>query len=702
MKTEDNLQELTRYINRDLSWIEFNRRVLEEAQDKETPLLEKAKFLGITSTNLDEFMSVRVAGLLDLQKSGYNKKDFSGYAPASLLRRIFKRTTGFVTEQYKVYKDIVRQLSKHGIRIHSYNELSQTQQKAANQIYHQIVYPVLTPMAIDQARPFPLITSLGLYLAVVLVRNTDAGKEDAQLHFAIVRVPANFSRLVQVPSRGASKAHFIFLEELMKEHIVTLFNGYTPVSVHAFRLTRNSDLTLDERAAEDLLEEIEKEVRRRRWGTPVRLEVEKGIHPYALEQLIEEFEISGSVFEIEGPLDLGCLTKLPDLIHDNAPLKYPEVQPAYPQEFLEEDSMFDVIRRQDVLLYHPYESFEAVNDFVIEAAEDPYVLAIKITLYRVSGNSLLVRALERAAEDGKQVTVALELKARFDEERNIAWAKRLEKAGCHVVYGLVGLKTHAKVTQIIRQEEEGLRRYMHVGTGNYNENTARLYTDVGLFTSDAEIGEDVSSLFNEITGYSSAPKMNQLIAAPTYLSEELAHLIMRETLNARQGKPARIIAKVNSLSNQEIIDHLYEASQAGVKIDLIIRGVCCLRPGVPGLSETITVRSIIDRFLEHSRLFYFENGGAPEAYLSSADWMTRNLTRRVEVMCPVRNTHTRDTLFNILKLHLKDSAKARHLQANGSFTRPEIKTTSFRSQFEAARIKSWKKVVKKTDPLSKD
>jgi polyphosphate kinase len=695
MKTEENMQELSRYINRELSWIEFNRRVLEEAQDPDTPLLEKAKFLGITASNLDEFMSVRVAGLLDLQKNGYNKKDFTGYAPASLLRRIFKRTSAFVAEQYKVYKELTRHLAKYGIRIHPFEELSQTQQKAANHYFHQIVYPVLTPMAIDQSRPFPLINSLGLYLAVVLMRNEEVGKEGAELHFAIVRVPPNFSRLVQVPTRGKAKAHFIFLEELIREHIETLFNGYAPVSVHAFRLTRNSDLVLDEEAAEDLLEEIEKELRKRRWGTPVRLEVEKGIHPYALEQLMEEFEISSEVFEIDGPLDLSCMTRLPDILPDNANLKYPEVQPAYPQDFLEEDSLFEVIRKRDVLIYHPYESFQAVNDFIVEAAEDPQVLAIKITLYRVSGNSLLVRALERAAEYGKQVTVVLELKARFDEERNIAWAKRLEKAGCHVVYGLVGLKTHAKITQIIRQEADGLRRYMHVGTGNYNENTARLYTDVGLFTSDPEIGEDTSSLFNEITGYSSAPRMNQLIAAPTWMAQELSRLISRETEFARQGKPAKIIAKINSLSNQEMIEQLYEASQAGVPIDLIVRGVCCLRPGVPGLSENITVRSIIDRHLEHSRLFYFENGGEPEAYLSSADWMTRNLTRRVEVMCPVRARATREILVRILKLHLKDTAKARLLQANGTYQRAVKEDGGFRSQFEAAKIKTWKKPAKR-------
>lgn len=691
MTLKSNVQEqvTSRYLNRDLSWIEFNRRVLEEAQDEETPLLEKGKFLAISASNLDEFMSVRVAGLRELQKSGYTKRDFTGYTPSGLLRRVMKRTSGFVGEQYKTYRDFHRQLVKEGIRIQSCEELNQTQTKAMDHYYHESVYPVLTPMAIDQARPFPLVNSLTLYLAVVLTRQ-EGGSEEP-LHFAIVRVPSNLSRLVPVPMRGKNKYSFILLEDLIKQHIHTLFSGYTPLSVHSFRLTRNSDLSLDEEGAEDLLEEVEKEVRKRRWGAPVRLEVEKNIHPYALEQLIEEFEIANSVFEIEGIMDLSCLMKLPELLRDHNHLKYPEMQAAYPKELVEAESLFDVLRSQDVLIYHPYESFEAVNDFIMEAAEDPQVLAIKITLYRVSGNSLLVRALERAAEEGKQVTVALELKARFDEERNIAWARRLEKAGCHVVYGLVGLKTHAKITQIVRQEENGLRRYIHVGTGNYNENTAKFYTDVGLFTSDPEIGEDVSTLFNEITGYSEMPELNKLIAAPKRMLIELSKLIDRETANAAMGKPARIIAKVNSLSNQTIIDKLYLASQAGVRIDLIVRGVCCLRPGVPELSENITVRSILDRYLEHSRLFYFENGGQPETWLSSADWMTRNLTRRIEVMCPVKSPATRDSLIRILQLHMKDTAKARHLQSTGQYTRSPEGTTPFRSQFAAASIKSWKK-----------
>ncbi|MBC8078786.1 MAG: polyphosphate kinase 1 [Gorillibacterium sp.] len=689
VKKDDIYQETSRYLNRDLSWIEFNRRVLEEAQDEETPLLEKGKFLAISASNLDEFMSVRVAGLRELQKSGYTKRDFTGYTPAGLIRRIMKRTSQLVTEQYKTYRDFNRQLIKVGVRILTCQELNQTQQKVMDQYYHDIVYPVLTPMAIDQARPFPLVNSLTLYLAVVLIKHDDVSEQP--LHFAIVRVPSNLSRLVPVPNRSKNKRSFILLEDLIKQHIETLFSGYTPVSVHNFRLTRNSDLTLDEEGAEDLLEEIEKGVRKRRWGAPVRLEVEKDIHPYALEQLNEEFEIANSVFEIEGLMDLSCLMKLPDMLREHSHLKFSETNPVYPKELVDAESLFDVLSKQDVLIYHPYESFEAVNDFILEAAEDPLVLAIKITLYRVSGNSLLVRALERAAEEGKQVTVALELKARFDEERNIAWARRLEKAGCHVVYGLIGLKTHAKITQVVRQEEKGLRRYIHVGTGNYNENTAKHYTDVGLFTSDPEIGEDVSTLFNEITGYSEVPELKKLIAAPKYMLKALSELIERETENAKLGKPAHIIAKINSLSNQEVIEKLYAASQAGVQIDLIVRGICCLRPGVPGLSENITVRSILDRYLEHSRLLYFENGGKHEAWISSADWMTRNLTRRIEIMCPVSSPATRDTLIGILKLHMKDTVKARHLQPSGLYTYLPEGTVPFRSQFVAANIKSWKK-----------
>ncbi|WP_426452066.1 polyphosphate kinase 1 [Paenibacillus sp. S-38] len=679
------------YLNRDLSWVEFNWRVLEEAQDPTTPLLERVKFLSIVSSNLDEFMSVRVAGIVDQIKAGYTKKDFTGYTPAGLFKRVMKRAAKMVAEQYRTSREITRALAKEGIILTNYDELNVTQRKAMDEYYHEIVFPVLTPMAVDQARPFPLVHTQSLYLAVVLMKEGEDPEEEP--YFAILQVPSNLNRFIGVPCRTNSKKHeYILLETLIEHHIHTLFSGYTPVSVHGFRLTRNADLTLNEEGAEDLLEEIEIQLRRRRWGAPVRLEVQRGIHPYALQQLIEEFEISDNIFEIDGPIDLTFFMKLSGSLQGYDHLRYPQIKPVYPAELENEDDLFQKLRQQDVLVYHPYESFDAVTDFVTQAANDPHVLAIKMTLYRVSGNSQLIQGLAAAAESGKQVTVVVELKARFDEERNIAWARKLEQSGCHVVYGLVGLKTHAKITLVVRQEPDGLRRYVHVGTGNYNDNTAKLYTDVGLFTTDKIIGEDASALFNEVTGYSAPHNWKAFGVAPTDLMDKLIEKIRREARNAAEGKPARIIAKFNSLSNQQMVDELYAASQAGVKIDLIIRGVCCLRPGVPGLSENITVRSIVDRFLEHSRIFYFGNGGDGEVYLASADWMTRNLTRRVELMCPAFNKGIQQSLIRILQLNLDDNVKARQLQSNGMYERmtPAAGEPPLRSQFEAMRISSWK------------
>lgn len=678
------------YLNRDLSWVEFNRRVLEEAQDAGTPLLERVKFLSIVSSNLDEFMSVRVAGIIEQMKAGYTKKDFTGYTPAGLFKRIMKRTARMVAEQYRTYRDLMRQLAKEGIIFTRYDDLNSTQRKAMDEYYHEIVFPVLTPMAVDQARPFPLVHTQALYLAVVLMKEGDS--EEDEPYFAILQVPSNLSRYIAVPGRTNSKKHeFIQMEDLIEKHIQTLFSGYIPVSVHGFRVTRNADLTLNEEGAEDLLEEIEIQLRKRRWGDPVRLEVQKGIHPYALKQLIEEFEIADLIFEIEGPLDLTCFMKLAGSLQGYDHLRYPPIKSVYPRELDDVEDLFAKLRGQDVLVYHPYESFDAVTDFISDAADDPHVLAIKMTLYRVSGNSPLIQALARAAESGKQVTVVVELKARFDEERNIAWARKLEQAGCHVVYGLVGLKTHCKITLVVRQEADGLRRYVHVGTGNYNDNTAKLYTDVGLFTSHKIIGEDASALFNEVTGYSAPHNWKAFGVAPTDMMEKFFEKIRREEKNASEGKPAHIIAKLNSLSNQQMIDELYVASQAGVHIDLIVRGVCCLRPGVPGLSEHITVRSIVDRFLEHSRIFYFENAGDPEVYIASADWMTRNLTRRVELMCPVFDKQNVQSLINILQLSLRDNVKARQLQSNGMYEPVRLKDAPpQRSQFEAMRIRSWK------------
>ena len=693
-KEASNREVSNRYVNRDLSWLQFNRRVLEEAQDPGTPLLERVKFLSIVSSNFDEFVSVRVAGMIDQIKAGYQKKDFSGYTPSGLVKRIMKRTGEIVHEQYKTYRELSRLLAKQGICcVTEYDDMNVSQQKAMDQFYHEIVFPVLTPMAVDQSRPFPLVHSLGVYLAVVLQRE---GEVEDEPYFAIVQVPSILPRFVELPRRpNSKKVEFILMETIIKRHIHSLFAGYVPVAVQAFRLTRNADMTLNEEGAEDLLEEIEKELRKRRWGAPVRLEIEKGMHPYALKMLQDEFEIDDHIFMFDGPLDLTYLMKFASTLTGYDHLRYPPLKPAYPRELLVEDEhgnrdLFAAFSKEDVLVHHPYESFDAVTDFVVQAADDPHVLAIKMTLYRVSGNSLLVQSLARAAESGKQVTVVVELKARFDEERNIAWARRLEKAGCHVVYGLVGLKTHAKVLLVVRQEPKGLRRYVHVGTGNYNDMTAKLYTDVGLFTTHPVIGEDASALFNEITGYAAPRHWKALSVAPNGLRDSLYQLIRREAENAKAGKPARIIAKINSLSNQEIIDELYEASQAGVKIDLIVRGVCSLRPGVPGLSQNVRVISIVDRFLEHSRVYYFENAGDPEVYIASADWMTRNLTRRIELMCPVFDRKLRQSLVNSLLLSLQDNVKARELQSNGMYVHVRNGGEPIRSQFEALKINTWK------------
>ncbi|MDQ8738547.1 polyphosphate kinase 1 [Paenibacillus sp. LHD-38] len=681
---------LSNYVNRDLSWIEFNRRVLQEAQDPSNPLLERAKFLAIVTSNLDEFMSVRVAGIQMQMRAGLSKMDFTGYTPSGLWKRLIKRATQMVNDQYRTYREVFRGLSREGIFIRSLEELNISQTKAVSDYFHEIVFPVLTPMAVDQSRPFPLVHTKELYLAVLLRQEGDASEEEPL--FAIVQVPSILPRFVPVPGRiNSKKTEFVLLEDLIEQFIDTLFNGYIPFSVNPFRLTRDADITLNEEDAEDLLEEIEKELRRRRWGIPVRLEVAKGMHPYALEMLTEELEIEDNLFEIDGPLDLSFLMKFASAVPGNDNLRYEKLEPVYPREFDDTDDMFEVIRQRDVLMYHPYESFEAVNDFVMQAAYDPNVLAIKMTLYRVSGQSALVQALAKAGEAGKQVTVVVELKARFDEERNIAWARQLEKAGCHVVYGLVGLKTHAKILLVVRREHGTLRRYVHVGTGNYNDSTATLYTDIGLFTSHPIIGGDASALFNEVTGYSSPYEWKAFGVAPSDLKEKLYRLIDRERLNAIAGKPARIIAKMNSLSNQEMIDKLYEASQAGVKIVLIVRGVCCLRPGVPGRSENIQVISIVDRFLEHARIMYFYNGGEEEVYLSSADWMTRNLTRRIELMCPVFDSTLRQILIKMLHLNINDNVKARELQSNGTYEHiVNADKQPFRSQFEAKIISSWK------------
>ncbi|MCM3632513.1 RNA degradosome polyphosphate kinase [Paenibacillus camelliae] len=684
-------KQLSAYLNRDLSWVEFNRRVLQEAQDQRNPLLERAKFLSIVSSNLDEFMSVRVAGVHEQIRAGLTKMDFTGYSPSGLWKRLQKRTKDMVTEQYRTYREIVKCLSKEGIFIREYSELTITAQRAIADYYNEIVFPVITPMAVDQSRPFPHVHTKELYLAVTL-RMEGEEEEGCEPLFAIIQIPSILPRCFAIPSRSNSKKQeFILLEDIITTFIDSLFTGYEVESVSPFRLTRNSDLSLDEEGAEDLLEEIEKELRRRKWGNPVRLEVECDIDAYALKVLKEELEIEEGLYMIDGPLDLSFMMKLSSMVNGHDQLRYKKFDPIYPFEFDEDKDIMSVIAERDVLLHHPFESFEPVNEFVWQAAKDPDVLAIKMTMYRVSGQSSLVKALEYAAAAGKQVTVIVELKARFDEENNIAWAKQLEKAGCHVVYGLVGLKIHAKLLLVVRREKHGLKRYVHVGTGNYNESTAKLYTDIGLMTSNDVIGSDTSALFNEITGYSVPRDWEAFAVAPAGLKARLLKLIDREIEHARAGKEAKIIAKMNSLSNQEMIDKLYEASRAGVHIDLIVRGVCCLRPGLPSISENIRVISIVDRYLEHSRIVYFYNDGEEEVYLSSADWMTRNLEKRVELLCPVFDSELKNLLIVILQLNLADNVKARVLGVNGQYERVAIdEAIPYRSQFESQQVERWK------------
>ncbi|RED84144.1 polyphosphate kinase 1 [Cohnella phaseoli] len=689
------MSSVKKYINRDLSWLEFNRRVLEEAEDAGTPLLERLGFLSIVQSNLDEFMSVRVAGLQAQSKAGYAKTDFTGYTPQGLIKRLMKRSVRMVREQYRTYRELLRLLAKEGVSLSTYADLNDDQKLALTEYFKRIVYPVLTPMAVDQSRPFPLVHSKELYLAVVLKGEQGEEDEEDSTYCAIVQVPSILARTVVVPGRRNSrKLIYLLLEDLIKEHIGLLFSGYRVEAVHAFRATRNSDLTPNEEGAEDLLQEIEKELRRRQRGLPVRLEAEKGIHPDALELLQDELELSEAfIDEIDGPLDLGFLSKFVAALPNYDHLRYPKYEPVYPEEFDDTDDILPILRERDVLVYHPYESFEVVNDFVLEAAADPNVLAIKMTLYRVNVNSVLIKALSQAAESGKQVTVVVEIKARFDEARNIAWARQLEKSGCHVVYGLVGLKTHAKITLVVRKEADTLRRYVHVGTGNYNESTSRFYTDAGLFTSHPDIGADATALFNEMTGYSTPHQWSAFAVAPVGLKPKLFELIDREIASAKNGLPARIVAKMNSLSNQSIIDKLYEASQAGVQIELIVRGVCCLRPGVPGLSDNIRVISIVDRYLEHARILAVAAEGNEEVYITSADWMTRNLNRRVELMCPVYDKGLRLMLMNLLQMNLADNVKARELQSTGSYVRVSNDQTPLRSQFEAADIPLWKSIA---------
>ena len=652
------------FINRELSWLEFDARVLGEAEDVLNPLFERLKFLSITASNLDEFFMVRVASLKDMVNAGYTKKDIAGMTAAEQLAALDERTHAFVKRQYKIYNDeLVPALAKEGFHIiGSHEELTHEQEIFVDKYFHEDVYPVLTPMAVDSSRPFPLIRNKTLNIAALLKKKN--GDDDTE--FATVQVPSVLPRFVRLPGEQDT---IILLEEIIERNIDKLFLNYDILCAYPYRIMRNADLSIDEEDAADLLKEIEKQLKKRQWGQAIRLEVQGNIDKQLLKRLKSELNITDSdIYRIDGPLDLTFLMKLYGSF-DYAKLKTPKYMPAPVPELMNGKNIFEAVREGDILLHHPYQTFDPVVDFVRQAANDPGVLAIKQTLYRVSGNSPIVAALAAAAENGKQVSVLVELKARFDEENNIIWARKLEQAGCHVIYGLVGLKTHSKITLVVRREEDGIRRYVHLGTGNYNDSTAKLYCDMGLFTCSPAIGEDATAVFNMLSGYSEPVGWNKLSLAPLWLRDRFHYLVEREIRHAKEGQEAHIIAKMNSVCDKDIIELMYKASKAGVKIELIVRGICCLIPQLEGVSENITVRSIVGTFLEHSRIFYFENGGNPEIYMASADWMSRNLDRRVEIMFPVEDAKLKKEVKHILDVQLADNVKAQLMQPDGSYVR---------------------------------
>lgn len=650
------------YINRELSWLKFNERVLSEASYKDQPILERLKFVSIFSSNLDEFFMVRVGTLknqLEEKQDGY---DPSGMSVSQQLNSIAKSVHKLVRQQYRTLNQVMKELEKDQLCFIKPEALTVASSEWLHKYFDNMISPVLTPLAVDASHPFPFLSNRSLNLAVSLLdKNKNAS-------VAVIQVPAVLPRILEVPAEKQRRL-FVFLEDVIQLYCSKLFHGYRIKSVVPFRITRNADFLIDEEDTENLLEEVQRSIRRRKRGRAVRLELfhskNKGIKKF----LLEELHISeNDLYELNGPLDLTCFGKFCE-IAGYEHLRHQPVQSYWPQELDPEQNLFDSIRNRDILLHHPYESFSSVIDFVRVAAEDPQVLAIKQTLYRVSGNSPIVRALAQAAENGKQVTVVVEILARFDEENNILWARRLEEAGCHVIYGLVGLKTHAKICLVVRREDGGIRRYVHMSTGNYNDSTAKIYTDIGLFTANDQFGADASGFFNVLTGYSDPPIWNKISVAPEGLREKTIELIQQEIAYARAGKSAKIIAKMNSLVDKEIIAALYEASCAGVSINLIVRGICVLRPGISGISDNITVRSIVGRFLEHSRIFYFFAAGEEKCYLSSADWMPRNLNSRVEILFPVEADAHRQRIYQWLQLLLSDNQKSHEMKPNGNYRR---------------------------------
>ena len=680
MKTLD-LTKPEYFYNRELSWLKFNLRVLKEASVKDTPLLERLKFIAITASNLDEFFMVRVAGLWDNFDNGVEKRDASGMSVKEQLDAISEAAHEQVKTQSKYLLALMKEMDGVGLHFRRAANLTDLGKDWLEEYYREVVYPVLTPMAVDASRPFPFLANKTLNLAVELING------EGEHSMGLVQVPSVLDRITEVPCEA--KRTFVFLEDIIASHCADLFNGCQILDMVPFRVTRDSDLDVDEDDIDDLLKEVEKSLRKRKRGAPVRLEIYKTNNNRIKKFLEENLDVSDmEVYEINAPLDATCFFKFTGL-KGMWPWLYEPFKPQQPAELLEGEDIFAAIRQKDILLHHPYESFDPVVKLVNDAANDPKVLAIKQTLYRVSGNSPIVAALAKAAENGKQVTVLVELKARFDEENNIIWARRLEQAGCHVIYGLVGLKTHAKIILIVRKEANGIKRYLHLGTGNYNDNTAKLYTDLGLMTANDQFGSDASAFFNLLSGYSEPPVWNKLVMAPLGLREKIYALIDNEIALSKAGKGGHIIAKMNSLIDQPVIQKLYEASANGVQIELIVRGICGLRTGIEGISENITVRSIVGRQLEHSRIFWFANGGDEQLYLSSADWMPRNLNDRVELFFPVESEDHLARVKGLLDLYLRDNVGAHMMQSNGAYRRVRNKAEVVSAQshlYELAQI----------------
>ncbi len=660
------LDDPSLYFSRELSWLEFNDRVLEEAIDERNPLLERVKFMAIYGTNLDEYFMIRVAALKQQIAAEVHKRANDGRLPAEQLAAISARLRTSL-ERYGALLsgELFPALAREGIVIWRYEDLDERERADLERLFEDRVFPVLTPLAIDQGHPFPYISNLSLSLGVEMYETTADGP---QMRFARVKVPPSLPRLVPIAA-AQGRHHYVTLEDVIAHNLGALFPGLDVRASYCFRVTRDADLDLQEDEADDLLRAIESELRRRRFGEPVRLEVEASMPVYLRAMLLEALSLDDvDLYEIDGMMGWSDLTTIANI--DRLDLHDPPFTPAIPKRLVGEADMFAAIREGDLLLHHPFDSFDPVIQFIQAAAHDPSVLAIKQTLYRTSGNSPIVAALVEAAENGKQVAALIELKARFDEENNINWARNLERVGAHVVYGFPGLKVHAKVILVVRDEPDGIRRYVHVGTGNYNDKTARIYTDLSLFTCRPEVGRDVTHLFNRLTGFSKATRYEELLVAPTTLRSGFLELIYRETEHALAGRPSGIVAKLNAISDAGIVRALYRASQAGVPIELFVRGMCELRPGIAGVSETVRVRSIVGRFLEHSRIFWFTNGGDSEAYLGSADWMGRNLDRRVETIVPVLDPVLRDDIrTQILNIYEQDNCKTRELRSDGTYER---------------------------------